>query len=116
MAAESSAASYYGRDVLRLMGLERKMSDDGGQQGADSAKSSPSLMPRPPLLFPLEDEIFPSTADQFGGPELFVGREWLFKELHQQLVVEKAPLVLLMGGPGTGKSAILRQLVLNSHF
>lgn len=46
----------------------------------------------------------------------FLGREWLFKELHQMVIVEKALLVLIQGNHGSGKSAILNQLTLNSSF
>uniref|UniRef100_A0A915DEL2 Uncharacterized protein n=1 Tax=Ditylenchus dipsaci TaxID=166011 RepID=A0A915DEL2_9BILA len=46
----------------------------------------------------------------------FLGREWLFKELYQTAVLEKAPVTLILGANGSGKSAVLNQLVLNSPF
>ena len=54
--------------------------------------------------------------EQQSGEELFIGREWLFKELCQQLLTERAQMVLLLGASGTGKSAIARQLFLHSPF
>lgn len=44
----------------------------------------------------------------------FLGREWVFKELHQTVLAEMAPVTVVRGAQGSGKSAILRQLVLHS--
>jgi ABC-type transporter Mla maintaining outer membrane lipid asymmetry ATPase subunit MlaF len=46
----------------------------------------------------------------------FLGREWLFKELYQMVIVEHTKFSLINGGHGSGKSAIVRQLVLQSPF
>lgn len=61
-----------------------------------------------PLLFAL-----PETSN---NETVFLGREWIFKELHQTTIAEQNTITLIRGAGGTGKSAILRQLALASPF
>jgi ATP-dependent Clp protease ATP-binding subunit ClpA len=128
--ATEMTANYYGKEVLKLMrrkmsggGEGTKMAQGGGTEGIPKSASSSSLLPCPPMLFSLEDELFmaPSTFDdgmmeEAGCHHHFVGRQWLFKELCQQLIMERAKLVLLVGQSGCGKSAIVQQLVAASPF
>ena len=67
-----------------------------------------SLQP-PPVLFAL-----PETTS--GADTIFLGREWIFKELHQMAIAEQNTITLIRGAGGTGTSAILKQLALHSPF
>jgi ABC-type transporter Mla maintaining outer membrane lipid asymmetry ATPase subunit MlaF len=47
---------------------------------------------------------------------IFLGREWVFKEIHQSVISEQNAITLIRGGSGSGKTAILKQLALHSPF
>lgn len=47
---------------------------------------------------------------------VFLGREWIFKELHQSIISEQNFITLIRGQSGSGKTAIMRQLALHSPF
>jgi hypothetical protein len=47
---------------------------------------------------------------------VFLGREWIFKELHQSVLIEQNAISLIRGGCGSGKTAIMKQLALHSRF
>lgn len=46
----------------------------------------------------------------------FLGREWVFKELYQMIIVEHSTFTFIQGCNGSGKTAIIRQLILQSLF
>lgn len=46
----------------------------------------------------------------------FLGREWVFKELYQMVTVEHSSFTFIQGCNGSGKTAITRQLILQSPF
>uniref|UniRef100_A0A0K0F5L4 ANK_REP_REGION domain-containing protein n=1 Tax=Strongyloides venezuelensis TaxID=75913 RepID=A0A0K0F5L4_STRVS len=62
-------------------------------------------------LFTLEDFTVPCEMDI-----TFVGREWLFKELYRMAVLEKTQFCVIEGANGSGKSAIIRHIILHSPF
>uniref|UniRef100_A0A0N5A5I7 ANK_REP_REGION domain-containing protein n=1 Tax=Parastrongyloides trichosuri TaxID=131310 RepID=A0A0N5A5I7_PARTI len=62
-------------------------------------------------LFTLEDFTVPCEMDT-----IFVGREWLFKELYRMTVLEKTQFCVIEGANGSGKSAINRHIILHSPF
>uniref|UniRef100_A0A7E4VTV5 ANK_REP_REGION domain-containing protein n=1 Tax=Panagrellus redivivus TaxID=6233 RepID=A0A7E4VTV5_PANRE len=62
-------------------------------------------------LFTLNDVIVDGEAET-----AFLGREWVFKELYQTVIIEHAPFTLIRGVNGSGKTAIMRQLILQSPF
>nr|XP_042907166.1 protein TANC2 isoform X3 [Parasteatoda tepidariorum] len=48
---------------------------------------------------------------------LFIGRQWLFKEIEQEISDPKSrKAIAIVGGPGSGKTAIVSQLVEHSSF
>nr|CAD7398124.1 unnamed protein product [Timema cristinae] len=47
---------------------------------------------------------------------LFLGRHWLIREMEEALGTSQQPGVLVVGGPGTGKTALVLQLVELSCF
>ncbi|KAG8189125.1 hypothetical protein JTE90_028664 [Oedothorax gibbosus] len=49
---------------------------------------------------------------------LFIGRQWLFKEIEQELSSDAKgkKAIVIMGGPGSGKTAVVSQLVEYSSF
>nr|CAD7444343.1 unnamed protein product [Timema bartmani] len=47
---------------------------------------------------------------------LFLGRHWLIREMEEALGTSEQPGVLVVGGPGTGKTALVLQLVELSCF
>ncbi|KFM60550.1 Protein TANC2, partial [Stegodyphus mimosarum] len=48
---------------------------------------------------------------------LFIGRQWLFKEIEQEITDSKSKkAIVIMGGPGSGKTAIVSQLLEYSSF
>ena len=61
--------------------------------------------------FTISDVIIDGEAEK-----PFLGREWVFKDLHQMIVNEKTQFTLIYGKPGSGKSAIIRQIILQSPF
>ncbi|CAD5216951.1 unnamed protein product [Bursaphelenchus okinawaensis] len=69
------------------------------------------LKNKPSFLFEMQD----FTAEN-SGEVVFLGREWLFKELHQTVIAEQARITLIRGAHGTGKTSIMRQLLLHSPF
>ncbi|CAD5222211.1 unnamed protein product [Bursaphelenchus xylophilus] len=69
------------------------------------------LKNKPSFLFEMHDFTPENTSDV-----VFLGREWLFKELHQTVIAEQAKITLIRGANGTGKTAIMRQLLLHSSF
>lgn len=62
-------------------------------------------------LFTLEDFTVPCEIDT-----VFVGREWLFKELYRMSVIEKTQFCVIEGANGSGKSAIIKHIILHSPF
>ncbi|XP_055942116.1 protein TANC2-like isoform X2 [Argiope bruennichi] len=49
---------------------------------------------------------------------LFLGRQWLFKEIEQDLITDSKGkrAIVITGGPGSGKTAIVSQLIEYSSF
>uniref|UniRef100_A0AC34Q306 Rolling pebbles n=1 Tax=Panagrolaimus sp. JU765 TaxID=591449 RepID=A0AC34Q306_9BILA len=62
-------------------------------------------------LFSLFDVIADSDAEK-----PFLGREWVFKDLHQMVVNEQTQFTLIYGKSGSGKSSIIRQIIFQSLF
>ncbi|CAD6188307.1 unnamed protein product [Caenorhabditis auriculariae] len=55
----------------------------------------------------------------FSSDELqqsFVGREWLFREIYESSVGDKMDVTCVLGAAGSGKTTIVKQIVLHSSF
>lgn len=76
----------------------------GGAQPLYKASLQPALKP---LFF----EVPQPDQDQ-----PFVGRQWLFDEIHQELQKDNSRGVVIVGCPGSGKTAAILQLVEHSTF
>ncbi|GFT99218.1 protein TANC2 [Nephila pilipes] len=65
------------------------------------------------ILKPLYFEIPQSEPDP-----LFLGRQWLFKEIEQDLISDGKGkrAIVITGGPGSGKTAVVSQLIEYSSF
>ncbi|GIY02847.1 protein TANC2 [Caerostris extrusa] len=65
------------------------------------------------VLKPLYFEVPQTEPDP-----LFLGRQWLFKEIEQDLIIDSKGkrAIVITGGPGSGKTAIISQLIEYSSF
>ncbi|KJH41889.1 ankyrin repeat protein [Dictyocaulus viviparus] len=48
--------------------------------------------------------------------DVFIGREWAFREIYESAIVDKIPITIVEGCRGSGKTTIFNQLILNSSF
>ncbi|XP_065353659.1 protein TANC2 isoform X2 [Cloeon dipterum] len=78
---------------------------------SSSALTSSLMHSSAPLLRPLFFEI-----PQLEPDPPFIGRHWLYKQLLNGVMTEKGQGFLIIGNQGTGKTAILLQLVEQSCF
>ena len=68
-------------------------------------------------LKPLFFEV-PNSEPLLGGTETIVGRQWLFREIHDHLSSDLPTNrgVIVTGSPGSGKTGIILKLVKHSCF
>ncbi|VDM59616.1 unnamed protein product [Angiostrongylus costaricensis] len=91
----------------------KRCSVNGIQKHVPVDSASKRLVIESPLqpLFDL-DQFFSKTDLE----DVFIGREWAFREIYESAVVDKIPVTIVEGCRGSGKTTIINQLVLNSSF
>ncbi|KAK0419717.1 hypothetical protein QR680_014286 [Steinernema hermaphroditum] len=99
-------SSIFNRNSFQLNGIHPH--DVAVRLKSPNAKTS-QVLSKFQILFEIQDAIPDSALES-----VFLGREWVFKELYQMLIVDQCQFVLVEGGPGTGKTAILSQILLHS--
>ncbi|KAJ1357509.1 hypothetical protein KIN20_015676 [Parelaphostrongylus tenuis] len=92
---------------------QKRCSMNGTQKHVPVDPASKRLVNESPLqpLFDL-DQFFSKTDLE----DVFIGREWTFREIYESAVVDKIPVTIVEGCRGSGKTTIFNQLVLNSSF
>uniref|UniRef100_A0A1I7ZXC2 NACHT domain-containing protein n=1 Tax=Steinernema glaseri TaxID=37863 RepID=A0A1I7ZXC2_9BILA len=98
--------SIFHRNSFQLNGIHPH--DVAVRLKSPNAKTS-QLLSKFPVLFEIQDALPDSALES-----VFLGREWVFKELYQMLLVDQCQFVLVEGGPGTGKTSVLSQILLHS--
>uniref|UniRef100_A0A1I8B450 Uncharacterized protein n=1 Tax=Meloidogyne hapla TaxID=6305 RepID=A0A1I8B450_MELHA len=132
-------ACYYGRDVVKLMErhMKRKIEIENNikkklelneeneeNENKNEENKIEKLLEKPPLIFNFEEELIFASLNTENEDILikennktnFVGRKWIFNKLVEILKEDQIKIILLVGASGTGKSAIFRYLIENSHF
>ncbi|XP_036344915.1 protein TANC2-like, partial [Rhagoletis pomonella] len=88
-----------------------------GQVGSGAGKRNAIYKPAatvPPVQLALKPLFFEVPLPEPDPP--FIGRQWLLRELSNILTGTETPGVLINGNPGTGKTALILQLVEYSCF
>ncbi|KAE9417289.1 hypothetical protein Angca_007587, partial [Angiostrongylus cantonensis] len=99
--------------VMSTSSARKRCSVNGIQKHVPVDSASKRLVIESPLqpLFDL-DKFFSKTDLE----DVFIGREWAFREIYESAVVDKIPVTIVEGCRGSGKTTIFNQLVLNSSF
>ena len=76
------------------------------------------FLPIKPLYFEIPRASYSSQTAAVNAGSSFVGRQWIFREIHQHLSshLPTNKGVIIRGGPGTGKTELVVNLVENSFF
>ncbi|TKR57655.1 hypothetical protein L596_030329 [Steinernema carpocapsae] len=98
--------SIFNRNSYQLNGIHPH--DVALRLKSPNTKTS-QLLSKFPVLFEIQDALPDSSLES-----VFLGREWVFKELYQMLILDQCQFVLVEGGSGTGKTSILTQILLHS--
>ena len=80
-------------------------------------QQQPTFLNLKPLFFEIP-RLAPAAASSQECSRIFVGRKWIYREIHSHLTSHLATNkgVIIKGGPGTGKTELIVNIVENSFF